>query len=71
VGSEDKTDRNEQLRRLADKLPNSAETKFAFSCQCGCGTLVHLTSRNFDDNGAWAEGHKPDIASSDLEAATA
>jgi hypothetical protein len=71
MGSEDIRDRNEQLRRLADRLPNSAETKFAFSCQCGCGTLVHLSSRNFDANGAWADGHRPGTASADLDAATA
>jgi hypothetical protein len=31
---------NEQVRRLADNLPRSADTKFGFSCQCGCGTTV-------------------------------
>jgi prepilin-type processing-associated H-X9-DG protein len=56
-------DRNEQIRRLADKLPHSEETKFAYSCQCGCGTVVPLTSRNFDANGAWADGHKPGTGS--------
>ena len=68
VGSETIRDWNEQVRRLADSLPDSAETKFGFSCQCGCGTVVALTSRNFDANGAWADGHKPKTAS-DLEAA--
>lgn len=70
VGSKDISDWNEQVRRLADSLPDSAETKFGFSCQCGCGTVVALTSRNFDANGAWADGHKPGPAS-DLEAAPA
>lgn len=68
VGAEHIRERNLQLRRLADRLPNSADTKFAFSCQCGCGTLIHLASRNFDANGAWADGHKP-YATSDLKAA--
>jgi hypothetical protein len=67
--SEDTRDWNEQVRRLADNLPRSAETKFGFSCQCGCGAVVPLTSRNFDANGAWADGHKPDTAGHDLEAA--
>jgi hypothetical protein len=58
VGSVDIRDWNERIRRLADNLPRSAETKFGFSCQCGCGTVVALTSRNFDANGAWADGHK-------------
>ena len=62
------SDWNEQVRRLADNLPRSAETKFGFKCQCGCGTVVPLTSRNFDANGAWADGHKPKTGS-DLEAA--
>ena len=53
---------NEQVRRLADSLPRSAATKFGFSCQCGCGTVVPLTSRNFDANGAWADGHQPSPA---------
>jgi len=66
VRSVDIRDGNERLRRLADKLPHSEETKFAYSCQCGCGTVVPLTSRNFDANGAWADGHKPPQAS-DLE----
>ena len=67
MGSVDISDWNEQVRRLADNLPRSAETKFGFKCQCGCGTVVPLISRNFDANGAWADGHKPDTA--DLEAA--
>jgi hypothetical protein len=70
MGSEDVRDWNEQVRRLGDRLSDSAETKFGFSCQCGCGTLVALTSRNFDANGAWADGHKPDTAS-EFEAAPA
>ena len=70
VGSDEIRDWNEQVRRLADSLADSPETKFGFNCQCGCGTLVPLTSRNFDANGAWADGHKPDTAS-DLEAAPA
>jgi hypothetical protein len=70
VGSEEIKDWNEQVRRLADNLPRSEETKFGFSCQCGCGRVVALNSRNFDANGAWADGHKPDNASG-LEAVTA
>lgn len=62
MGSEDIEGWNEQVRRLADSLPRSAETKFGFSCQCGCGTVVPLTSRNFDANGAWADGHKPAVS---------
>jgi len=67
VGSADTNDWNKQVRRLADNLPRSAETKFGFNCQCGCGVVVPLTSRNFDANGAWADGHKPDTGS-DLKA---
>jgi hypothetical protein len=63
MGSEDIRVWNEQVRRLADSLPRSAETKFGFSCQCGCGEVVPLTSRYFDANGAWADGHKPETAS--------
>jgi hypothetical protein len=59
MGSAEINGWNEQVRRLADNLPRSADTKFGFSCQCGCGTTVPLTSRNFDANGAWADGHKP------------
>jgi hypothetical protein len=59
VGSEEIRDWNEQVRRLAASVPDSAETKFGFSCQCGCGKIVPLTSRNFDANGAWADGHNP------------
>ena len=59
MASEDIRGWNEQVRRLADSLPRSAETRFGFSCQCGCGTVVPLTSRNFDANGAWADGHEP------------
>ena len=71
MGSQAITEWNEQIRRLADSLSDSAETKFGFSCQCGCGAIVALTSRNFDANGAWADGHhKPDTAS-DLEATPA
>jgi hypothetical protein len=70
VESEEISDWNEQVRRLADSPSNSAETKFGFSCQCGCGTVVALTSTSFDANGAWADGHKPDT-SSDLEATPA
>jgi hypothetical protein len=70
VESEDIRDWNEQVRRLADSPPNSAETKFGFVCQCGCGTVVALTSTNFDANGAWADGQKPGT-SSDFEAAPA
>jgi hypothetical protein len=70
VGSKDIRDWNEKVRWIADSLPDSAETKFGFSCQCGCGTVGALTSRNFDANGAWADGHKPDTPS-DLGAAPA
>jgi hypothetical protein len=70
MGSEHIREWNEQVRRLADSLSDSAESRFGFSCQCGCGMLVPLTSRNFDANGAWADGHKPGTAS-DLEAASA
>jgi prepilin-type processing-associated H-X9-DG protein len=59
MGSAGRGDWNEQVRRLADNLSGSAETKFGFTCQCGCGTVVPLTSRNFDANGAWADGHGP------------
>jgi hypothetical protein len=52
-------DVNQQIRQLAEKLPRSAETKFGFNCQCGCGTVVALTPAHFDANGAWADGHKP------------
>jgi hypothetical protein len=70
MGSEDIRDWNKKVRGLADSLSDSAaETKFGFSCQCGCGAVVALTSRNFDANGAWADGHKP-ATSSDLEAAS-
>lgn len=62
MGSNDIRDWNEQVRGLADRLPRSAETKFGFTCQCGCGAVVPLTSRNFDANGAWAEGHRPGSA---------
>jgi hypothetical protein len=65
--SEGTRDWNEQIRRLADNLPRSEETKFLYSCQCGCGTVVPLTSRNFDANGAWADGHEP-TTGSDLKA---
>jgi prepilin-type processing-associated H-X9-DG protein len=71
VGSKNVTDWNEQVRELADSLPDSAETKFGFSCQCGCGTVVALTSRNFDANGAWADGHKPGTSSGLGAASTA
>jgi hypothetical protein len=57
---------NNQIRRLADSLSESAETKFGFSCQCGCRAKVALTSRNFDATGAWADGHKPDTTFSSL-----
>ena len=50
---------NQQLRRLADKLPGSAETKFGFNCECGCGTVVTVTPNHFDAYGAWADGHGP------------
>jgi prepilin-type processing-associated H-X9-DG protein len=63
VGSENIRDWNGRVRRLADSLPDSAETKFGFSCQCGCGKVVALTSGNFDANGAWADGHKPGTTS--------
>jgi hypothetical protein len=52
-------DLNQQIRRLATMLPSSAETKFGFGCECGCGTVVALTPTHFDDHGAWADGHKP------------
>jgi hypothetical protein len=70
MGSKSISEWNDQVRRLADSLSDSSETKFGFSCQCGCGTLVALTSRNFDANGAWADGHKPD-STSDLDAVPA
>jgi hypothetical protein len=70
VGSQGINEWNEQVRRLADSLPDSAETKFGFSCQCGCGTTVALTSKDFDTLGAWAEGHRPQTTP-DLEAAPA
>jgi hypothetical protein len=70
VGSQGIREWNEQVRQLAESLPDSAETKFGFSCECGCGTIVALTSSNFDAHGAWANGHKPDI-SPDLEAVPA
>jgi hypothetical protein len=70
VGLQGITEWNAQVRRLADNLSDSTETKFGFSCQCGCGTVVPLTSRNFDASGAWADGHKPD-AGSDFEPAPA
>jgi hypothetical protein len=71
MGSEDNVrDWNEKIRRLADNLPGAMETKFGFSCQCGCGTVVPLTSRNFDANGAWADGHEPDTASEAVAPAT-
>jgi hypothetical protein len=60
MGSRDITEWNQRIRVLAEGLPNSAETKFGYTCQCGCGTVVALTSRNFDSNGAWADGHMPD-----------
>jgi hypothetical protein len=62
VGSEDIRDSNNQVRGLADSLSRSDETRFGFRCQCGCGAVVPLTSRNFDANGAWADGHKPGTA---------
>jgi hypothetical protein len=52
-------DANQQIRRLADKLPRSAETKFGFNCECGCGTVVAVTPNHFDAYGAWADGHRP------------
>jgi hypothetical protein len=70
MGSIDVRDWNERVRRYADRVPGSAETKFGFICQCGCGTLVALTSKSFDANGGWADGHKPD-AVFELEAAPA
>jgi prepilin-type processing-associated H-X9-DG protein len=62
--------RNRRIRLLADSLPDSAETQFGFSCQCGCGTVVALTSRNFDANGAWADGHKPGTGQQALSSLT-
>jgi hypothetical protein len=59
VGTGNVGDWNEQVRRLADMLPASAETRFGFSCECGCGEVVALTAAHFDRNGAWAEGHEP------------
>jgi hypothetical protein len=70
MGSKTISEWNEQVRRLAESLPDSAETKFGFSCQCGCGTVVALTSRSFDAHGAWADGHKPG-STPDLEPAPA
>lgn len=71
MGSKDDVDAwNQRVRLLAEELPDSAETRFGFSCQCGCGTVVGLTSRNFDANGAWADGHRPTTVS-DLEAVRA
>jgi hypothetical protein len=70
MGSEDIRDWNERVRGLAEGLQDSAETKFGFSCECGCGKLVALTAREFDANGAWADGHNPDTTP-DLEAAPA
>ena len=62
MGSENVRDWNKKVRRLANDLPDGAEAKFGFNCQCGCGTIIRLTSRNFDAGGAWADGHKPDTA---------
>jgi hypothetical protein len=53
------SDVNQQIRRLAEMLPGSAETKFGFNCECGCGTVVALTPAHFDADGAWADGHRP------------
>jgi hypothetical protein len=55
-------DVNQQIRRLAEKLPGSAETKFGFNCECGCGALVTVTPTHFDAYGAWADGHRPALA---------
>ena len=51
---------NEEVRRLADMLPESADTRFGFLCQCGCGEMVPLTAATFDAHGGWVDGHKPD-----------
>ena len=56
------TEWNEQVRRLADILPDSADTRFGFICQCGCGEVVALTAATFDAHGGWVDGHKPDSA---------
>ena len=62
---------NLQIRSLVDKLPGDADHTLGFGCECGCGKLVALTARQFDNNGAWADGHKPDDSAPDLEAAPA
>jgi hypothetical protein len=54
-------DVNRQIRRLADMLPASQHTKFAFNCECGCGTVVTVTPSHFDAYGAWADGHQPGL----------
>jgi hypothetical protein len=59
VESEDIREWNERVRRLADMLTESADTRFGFICQCGCGEVVPLTAATFDADGGWVEGHKP------------
>jgi hypothetical protein len=40
-------------------LPEGTDSRFGFSCECGCGELVPLTAATFDANGGWVDGHKP------------
>lgn len=68
MGSKNISEWNTQVRRLADSRPDSAETKFGFSCQCVAA--ARLLPSHFEDDAcsAWADGHKRD-ATSDVEAA--
>jgi hypothetical protein len=51
---------NRQVRLLAGTLPDGADHPYGFACSCGCGEIVPLTSTQFDANGAWVDGHKPE-----------
>jgi hypothetical protein len=53
---------NNQIRLLAERLPGKDDPnhKYGFSCECGCGQIVPLSTAEFDrEGGAWAEGHRP------------
>lgn len=51
---------HEQLALLARSLPGKDDPAhvYGFSCEDGCGAIVPLTLAEFEDGGAWADGHK-------------
>ena len=53
---------NEKIKEVAERLADGRDDSAVYEwfCGCGCMAIVPLTVAEFQANGAWADGHKPE-----------